>query len=132
MLLPSAAFLLLGFGGVASQERQIAGIASPGNTIHVERELTLSYDRTTIKVSSGVPVTVQRYNDGGSYLEGQQPGEFVRAGGASILQLGIVLPFFIRARKISRHAPPPPLSGAFSHLLRLYLFQSPPSLARSW
>ena len=73
-ILPLAAFLLLQLGGVASQ-RQIIGIASPGNTIHVERDVELSYDRTTIKVSSVVPVTVQRYSDGGSYLEGQQPGE---------------------------------------------------------
>jgi hypothetical protein len=75
-VLPLAAFLLLLtlLGGVASQ-RQISGIASPGNTIHVERYLDLSYDRATIKVSSVVPVTVQRYNNGGSYLEGNQPGE---------------------------------------------------------
>jgi hypothetical protein len=87
-----AAFLLLQFGGVASQTRQISGIASPGNTIHVERELTLSYDRTTFKVSSVAPVTVQRYSDGGSYLEGQQPGEF--GGGRidrAILQLYHIL-----------------------------------------
>jgi hypothetical protein len=68
MLLPLAAFLLLQPTGIASQ-RQIIGVAS------VERDVDLSYDRTTIKVSSVVPVTVQRYNDGGSYLEGQQPGE---------------------------------------------------------
>ena len=74
MLLPLAALLLLQPTGVAS-ERQIIGIASPGNTIHVERDVDLSYDRMTIKVSSVVPVTVQQYNDGGSYLEGQQPGE---------------------------------------------------------
>ena len=72
MLLPLAALLLLQLGDVASQ-RQISGIASPSNTIHVELDVDLSYDQTTIKVSSFVPVTVQRYNDGGSYLEGQQP-----------------------------------------------------------
>ena len=68
-----AAFLLL-VGGVASQ-RQISGVASSGNTIHFEIGLDLSYDRSTIEVSSVVPVTVQRYSDSGSYLEGEQPGE---------------------------------------------------------
>ena len=63
-----AAFLLLQLTGVASQ-RQIIGVASPGNTIHVERDVDLSYDRTTIKVSSVVPVTVQRNNYGSSYLD---------------------------------------------------------------
>jgi hypothetical protein len=68
------AILLLQLGGVASQ-RRISGIASPGNTIHFERDFDLSSDRTTIKIGSVVPVTVQRYENGGSYLEGQQPGE---------------------------------------------------------
>jgi hypothetical protein len=72
-VLPLAAFILQ-LAGVASQ-RQISAVASPGNTIHVERDFDLSYDRATIKIKSVVPVTVQRYNDGGTYLEGQQPGE---------------------------------------------------------
>ncbi len=76
-VLPLAAFLplLTLLGGVTSQQ-QISGIASPGNTIQVEQDLDLSYDRATIKVSNVVPVTVQRYNDGGSYLEGvwSKPG----------------------------------------------------------
>ena len=63
-----AAFLLLQLTGVASQ-RQIIGVASPGNTVHVERDVDLSYDRTTINVSSVVPVTVQRNNYGSSYLD---------------------------------------------------------------
>ncbi|KAL3769180.1 hypothetical protein ACHAW5_000650 [Stephanodiscus triporus] len=73
------AFLLLQLGGVASQ-RRISGIASPGNTIHFERDVDLSSDRTTIKISSVVPVTVQRYENGGSFLEGQQPvpGNFAK------------------------------------------------------
>jgi hypothetical protein len=75
-VLPLAAFLLLLtlFGGIASQ-RQISGVISPGNTMHVERDFDLLYDRATIKVSRVVLVTIQRYNDGGSYMEGQQPGE---------------------------------------------------------
>ncbi|KAL3774151.1 hypothetical protein ACHAW5_010605 [Stephanodiscus triporus] len=79
MQLPFVACLLLQLGGVASQ-RQISGVASPGNTIHVERDVELSSDRTTIKISSVVPVTVQRYSDGGSYLEGEQPvpGNFAK------------------------------------------------------
>jgi hypothetical protein len=75
MILHLAAFLLLQLGGVVSQTHQISGIPSPGNTIHVERELTLSYNRITIKVSSVVPVTVQRY--GSMYdSEGEEAGEF--------------------------------------------------------
>jgi hypothetical protein len=68
ILLPLAAFLLLQPTGFASR-RQIIGIASPGNTIHVERDVDLSCHRTTIKVSSVVPVTVQRNNYGSSYLD---------------------------------------------------------------
>lgn len=69
-----AAALLLFFPDVTSSERQINGIPSIGQTIHYEQTIdTLSYDQATITVKSDIPVTVQRYTDGGYYLSGKQP-----------------------------------------------------------
>ena len=45
---------------VVSSQRQINGVASPENTIHLEEIMSLDYSRQTIQVDSPVPVTVQR------------------------------------------------------------------------
>ncbi len=62
----------------ASNGRVINATPSSGNVIVIEREVDLgsSFDRTTIKVDSDVPVTVQR-SSGADFQLGQQPGEFV-------------------------------------------------------
>ena len=57
---------------VVSSQRQINGVASPENTIHLEEIMSLDYSRQTIQVDSPVPVTVQRYIDTNNALEGQQ------------------------------------------------------------
>ena len=82
-MLHQAAFLLLalqlgnGVVPVASQ-REINAVASSGNYIHAEEDIDNlpggTYDRAKIKVSSSVPVTIQRYSDD-RYLEGDQPGK---------------------------------------------------------
>jgi len=56
---------------VASQRHSIDGVPSPGNHIHVERDVVLTAARGTVVIDSAVPVTVQRYHD--NYLLGQQP-----------------------------------------------------------
>mmetsp|Transcript_29629 Transcript_29629/g.54292 ORF Transcript_29629/g.54292 Transcript_29629/m.54292 type:complete len:713 (-) Transcript_29629:359-2497(-) len=62
----------------AASDRQINGSASAGNYIHAEQEIDLSSTeyRSTIEITSDVPVTIQRYSDGGSgntFTFGQQP-----------------------------------------------------------
>ena len=61
-----------------SSQRQINGVASPGNYIHTETDVDMSADLlaaggpATININSPVPVTIQRFSDNNS-LEGQQP-----------------------------------------------------------
>ena len=58
---------------VASQRYSIDGVPSPGNYIHIERDVVLTAARGTVVIDSAVPVAVQRYHD--NNLAGQQPGK---------------------------------------------------------